>query len=85
MLLQGVIPHLLPLESAKKSMLKALKETPDQFSDLSIISQADVDDSVDACRELISRLYDPKGKSKRCHSDLNRFRVKLATCRFQLD
>jgi hypothetical protein len=26
MLLQGVIPHLLSLESAKKSMLKALKE-----------------------------------------------------------
>ena len=69
----------------KKSMLKALKETPDQFSDLSMISHADVDDSVDVCRKLISRLYDPKGKSKRCHSDLNRFRVKLATCRFQLD
>ena len=63
----------------KKSMLKALKETPDQFSDLSMISHADVDDSVDVCRKLISRLYDPKGKSKRCHSDLNRFRVKLAT------
>ena len=58
----------------KKSMLKALKETPDQFSDLSMIS-------VDACRKLISRLYDPKGKSKRCHSDLNRFRVKLTTCK----
>ena len=85
MLLQGVIPHLLSLESATKSMLKALKETPDQFSDLSIISHADVDDSVDVCRELISRLYDPKGKSKRCQNDLNRFRVKLATCRFQLD
>jgi hypothetical protein len=29
----------------------------------------------------VSRLYDPKGKSKRCDSDLNRFRVKLATCK----
>ena len=65
----------------KKSMLKALKETPDQFSDLSMISHVDVDDSVDVCRKLISRLYDPKVKSKRCHSDLNRFRVKLATCK----
>ena len=36
----------------KKSMLKALKETPDQFSDLSMISLADVDDSVDVCRNL---------------------------------
>jgi hypothetical protein len=53
MLLQGVIPHLLSLESANKYMLKALKETPDEFSDLSIISHADVDDSVDVCRKLI--------------------------------
>jgi hypothetical protein len=65
----------------KKSMLKALKETPDQFSDLSMISHADVDDSVDVCRKVISRLYDQKGKSNRCHSDLNRFCVKLATCK----
>jgi hypothetical protein len=42
----------------KKIMLKALKETPDQFSDLSMIFHADVDDSVDVCRKLISRLYD---------------------------
>jgi hypothetical protein len=60
-----------------KSMFKALKETPDQFSDLSMISHADVHDSVDICRKLISKLYDPKGKSKRCH----RFCVKLATCK----
>jgi hypothetical protein len=33
----------------KKSMLKAMKETPDQFSDLSMISHADIDDSVDVC------------------------------------
>ena len=67
----------------KRSMLKALKETPDEFSDLSMISHADVDDSVDVCRKLISRLYDPnpKRKSKRYHSDLNRFRIKLATCK----
>ena len=37
----------------KISMLKALKETPDQFSDLSMISHADVDYSVDVCRKLI--------------------------------
>jgi hypothetical protein len=66
-------------------MLKALKETTDQFSDLSMISHADVDDSFDVCRKLISRLYDAKGKSRPCHSDLNMFRVKQATCRFQLD
>jgi hypothetical protein len=30
-------------------------------------------------RKLISRLYDPKGRSKRCHIDLNKLRVKLET------
>jgi hypothetical protein len=63
----------------KKSMLKALKETPNQFSDLSRIECSDIDDSVDLSRKLVSRLYDPKGKSKRCHIDLNKLRVKLAT------
>jgi hypothetical protein len=76
--------HTTPTEHWFPSMSKALKEIPDQFSDLSMISHADVDDSVDVCRKLISRLYDPKGKSKRCHSDLNRFCVKLGTYRFHL-
>ena len=40
----------------KKSMLKALKETPNQFSDLSRIEFSDIDDSVDLNRKLISRL-----------------------------
>ena len=60
-------------------MFKALKETPNQLSDLSRIECSDIDDSVDLSRKLISRLYDPKGKSKRCHIDLNKLRVKLAT------
>jgi hypothetical protein len=63
----------------KKSMFKALKETLNQFSDLSRIECSDIDDSVDLSRKLISRLYDPKGKSKRCHIDLNKLPVKLAT------
>jgi hypothetical protein len=60
-------------------MLKALKETPNQFSDLSRIECSYIDDSVDLSRKLISRLYDPKEKSKRCHIDLNKLRVKLPT------
>ena len=63
----------------KKSMLKALKETPNQFSDLSRIEYSDIDNSVDLSRKLISGLYGPKGKLKRCHIDLNKLRVKLAT------
>ena len=60
-------------------MLKALKETPNQFSDFSRIECSYIDDSVDLSRKLISRLYYPKGKSKRCDIDLNKLRVKLAT------
>ena len=63
----------------KKSMLKALKETPTQFSDFSRIEFPDIDNSVDLSRKLISRLYEPKGKSKRCHIDVNKLWVKLAT------
>jgi hypothetical protein len=46
---------------------------------LSRIECSDIDDSVDLSRKLISRLYDPKGKSKRCHIDQNKLRVELAT------
>ena len=60
-------------------MLKALKETPNQVSDLSRIEYSDIDNSVDLSRKLISRLCDPKGKSRRCHIDLNKLRVKLTT------
>ena len=60
-------------------MLKALKETPNQFSDLSRVEYSDIYNSVDISRKLISRLNDPKGKSKRCHIDLNKLRVKLET------
>jgi hypothetical protein len=49
------------------------------FSDLSRIEYSDIDNSVDLSRKLMSRLYYPKGKSKRCHIDLNKLRVKLAT------
>ena len=65
----------------KKSMLKALKETPVHFNDLSQISLLDIEDSEAVSRKLVTRLYDPKGKSKRCHTNLNSFRVKLATCK----
>jgi hypothetical protein len=50
-----------------------------QFSEFSRIECSDIDNSVDLSRKLISRLHDPKGKSKRCHIDLNKLRVKLAT------
>jgi hypothetical protein len=45
------------------------------------VSEINSDLMVERKAFLISRLYDPKGKSKRCDSDLNRFRVKLATCK----
>ena len=56
-----------------------LKQKPENFADLYNLASVDVEDAVNAARKLISKLYDPKAKSKQAHGDLNRLRVKLAT------
>jgi hypothetical protein len=63
----------------KKSVYKLLKESPDEFKDLCKLGDSDVETAVDASRKLVSNLYDQKGKSKKCHSDLNKLRFKLST------
>ena len=85
--LSSVVCEMLPADHAltgcdttssffgKNSMFKALKEPPNQFSDLSRIEWF----SRSKPKTIISRLYDPKGKSKRCHIYLNKLRVKLET------
>jgi 5-bromo-4-chloroindolyl phosphate hydrolysis protein len=78
-LVQDQTFHLSNHAQEVTQLLEALKETPNQFSDLSRIEYSDIDNSVDLSRKLMSRLYYPKGKSKRCHIDLNKLRVKLAT------
>lgn len=62
-------------------MLEALKDTPYKDNELSKISLLHIDDSIDVIRKLIIRMYGLKGESKRCNNNLNKFRVKLATCK----
>jgi hypothetical protein len=52
-------------------LFKLLKESPDEFKDLCKLGDSDVETAVDASRKLVSNLYDQKGKSKKCHGDLN--------------
>jgi hypothetical protein len=42
-------------------------------------TNADFETTINATRPAVSLLYDPKGKFKLCHHDLNMLRVKLAT------
>lgn len=63
----------------KKSVMKFLKEKHDLVADLSQLSSLDTDEAISVSRKLVSRLYDPKGKSSQGHGDLNKLRVKQAT------
>ena len=63
----------------KKSMFKALKETLNQFSDLSRIECFDIDDSVDLSRKLISRLYD-QGKVETMPYRSEQIAGKIGNC-----
>lgn len=65
----------------KRTVFKVLKDSPENFTDLSILADCDTDKSIDAARKLVCRLYDQKGKLKEDHVDLNKLRVRLATLR----
>jgi hypothetical protein len=78
---QDVIPHHPCSGSANEPFFKVLKDSPENFRDLSILSDCDTDDTIDAARKLVCRLYDQKGKLKEDHVDFNKLRVRLATLR----
>ena len=61
----------------KKSVYKYLKSNTAKYKDLHTIGDADTETAVDLSRELVTSLYDQKGKALACHSDLNKLRVKL--------
>jgi len=63
----------------KKYVYKVLKTSPEELSHLVSLTNADLETTINAARHAISLLYDPKGKFKSCHHDLNMLRVKLAT------
>jgi hypothetical protein len=67
--------------SANEPFFKVLKDSPENFRDLSILSDCDTDDTIDAARKLVCRLYDQKGKLKEDHVDFNKLWVRLATLR----
>jgi hypothetical protein len=46
----------------KRTVFKVLKDSPENFRDLSILADCDTDKSIDATRKLVCRLYDQKGK-----------------------
>jgi hypothetical protein len=63
----------------KRTVFKVLKDSPENFRDLSTLADCDTDKSIDAASKLVCRLYDQKGKLKEDHVDLNKLRVRLAT------
>ena len=77
--LLAVTRPLLFSELGKKSVYKILKTSHEELSDLVSLTNADFETTINATRPAVSLLYDPKGKFKLCHHDLNMLRVKLAT------
>ena len=77
-LLLDVTLPLLFFRIEKKSVYKILKTSPEEFSDLISLTNADLETTINAAKHALSLLYDHKGKLKLCHHDLN-MRVKLAT------
>ena len=63
----------------KKSVFKLLKSSSAELVGLSQLGNSDIDTSICVARKLVSKLYDPKGKYKSSHHDLNKLRVRLAT------
>ena len=62
----------------KRTVFKVLKDSPENFRDLSILADCDTDKSIDAARKLVCRLYDQKGKLKEDHVDLNKIEGKVS-------
>lgn len=63
----------------KKSVLKTLKDSEGEFSDLDNLANFDQDIAVTCSKRFIARLYDQKKRYFSCHSDINKLRVKLTT------
>ncbi|CAG2192261.1 unnamed protein product [Mytilus edulis] len=68
----------------KKTVFKLIRKSPSKFTNLQNFDKIDFSTSLSAARELISSFYDPKDmkdKFASSHVDLNKLRVKLATCK----
>ncbi|CAG2243524.1 unnamed protein product [Mytilus edulis] len=65
----------------KKTVFKLIRKSPSKFTNLQNFDKIDFSTLLSSARELISSLYDPKDKFASSHVDLNKLRVKLATCK----
>ena len=57
------------------------KNCPEQYSELANVGDVNSSAGLNAARKLIASLYDLKKKFVSCHKNLNKFIVKLTTCK----
>ena len=90
--LNPVFCHILPAAHAlwgcettssmfgigKTTVYKVLKSKSEEFSDLVLLGEGNVEDSLPVSREFVASLYDQKAKLRADYSNLNKFRVRLA-------
>jgi hypothetical protein len=63
----------------KRTVYQVLKIKSEEFSDLVLLGEGNVEDSLAVSREFVASLYDQKAKLRADYSNLNNFRVRLAT------
>ena len=67
------------LVSGKRTVYKVLKSKSEEFRDLVLLGEGNVEDSLSVSREFLASLYDQKAKLRADYSNLNKFKVRLAT------
>jgi hypothetical protein len=82
--LTGCDYHVFPVQNWKKLVFKWLRNSPEQYSELAKVGDVDSSAVLNAARKLITSLYDLKKNFFSCHENLNKLRVKLATCKEQI-
>ena len=63
----------------KISVFKLLHGRAEEFSDLTTLTGQDEKTAIAAARRCTSALYDPKGRAKEAHRNLNELRIRLAS------
>ena len=65
----------------RKAVFKLLRNCPEQYSELAKVGDVDSIAGLNAARKLIASLYDLKKKFVSWQENLNKLRLKLATCK----
>ena len=61
----------------KKTLMKVIIKSPDNFSELVKLSGTDGDAALEHARKLVSTLYDQRGKDYNYHHNLNKLRTRI--------